>query len=104
LQITDEFAKNHFEVKSENRWHCKQTNADIIGGILKFYRRIGGAPRLPLTGEKRDIAGVVYQVFEAGIIAFDDDGSFDNVTGFSSGCYMMKLEDARTHHILSQLS
>ena len=103
LQITNEFAKTHFERIDENRWHCRPTNHDVIGGILKFYRRTGGAPRLPLTDERRDIPGVVYQVFEAGIIAWDVDGSFDHVSGFSDGCYMIKFEDARAHHMLSQL-
>jgi N-acetyl-anhydromuramyl-L-alanine amidase AmpD len=103
LQITDPFAKLHFEEKSENRWHCKQTNHDVHDAILKFYRRTGGAPRLPLTDEQRDIPGVVYQVFESGIIAWDNDGSFDHVSGFPFDCYLVKFEDARAHHILSQL-
>src|SRR5260370_15279082 len=103
LQITDEFAKTHFEQKDENRWHCRPTNHDVISGILTFYRRTRGAPRLPLTDERREILGVVYQAFEAGIIAWDVDGSFDHVSGFSDGCYLIKFEDARAHHMLSPL-
>jgi hypothetical protein len=102
LLITDEFAKLHFEEKDKNRWHCKQTNHDVHDAILNFYRRTGGAPRLPLTDEQRDIPGVVYQVFEAGIIAFDNDGSFDHPSGFPFGCYLVKFVDALAHHILSQ--
>jgi len=63
LQITDPFAAAHFTQITPERWHCVTTNQDVFGGILRFYRSIGGSPRLPLTGEQHDIQDATYQVF-----------------------------------------
>lgn len=93
LQITDPFAEENFKQTEENnglRWHCISTNKDIFGGILGFYRRIGGAPRLPLTGEQYDIPGVAYQLFEAGVIVYDPKHKMpDHPDGFDPA-YLLK--------------
>ena len=100
LQINDTFAAAHFTQVADNRWHCVTTNKDVMAGILSFYRRIGGAPRLPLTGEQHDpVHGVTYQVFEAGVIVFDPDHKLDHPTGFES-CYLLKLDSDLAKKIL----
>ena len=100
LQISDPFAAAHFTQITDNRWHCITTNTDVALGILDFYRHIGGAPRLPLTGERHDPDhNVTYQAFEAGVIVFDPDHKFDNPTGFKS-CYLLKLDSELAKKLL----
>ncbi|HJT56760.1 MAG TPA: hypothetical protein VJ761_09710 [Ktedonobacteraceae bacterium] len=100
LQINDAFAAKHFTQMADDRWHCVTTNKDVIAGILNFYRRIGGAPRLPLTGEQRDpVHGVTYQVFESGVVVFDPDHKLDNPTGFDQS-YLLKLDSDLAKKIL----
>jgi hypothetical protein len=99
LQITDPFAAAHFTQIAEDRWHCFTTNQDVFGGILSFYRRIGGAPRLPLTGEQHDIQDVTFQVFEAGVIVFDPGRKLDNPTGFEPS-YLLKLDSELAKKLL----
>ena len=99
LQITDPFAAAHFKQVAEDRWHCNPTNIDVIGGILSFYRRIGGAPRLPLTGEQHDLPEVVYQMFEAGVIVFDPGHKLDHPTGFEPS-YLLKLDSELAKKLL----
>jgi hypothetical protein len=99
LQITDPFAKAYFTQVAEDRWHCVKTNRDVAYSILSFYRRIGGAPRLPLTGENYDIPGVVYQVFEAAVIVYDQDHTYDHPTGFEQS-YLLKLDSELAKKIL----
>ncbi len=86
LQITDPFAAQYFTETSTNpmRWHCTQTNHDVIGGILVFYRKIGGAARLPISDEIRPNPhqNVVYQEFEAGVIVYDPDKTLPHPAGF----------------------
>lgn len=82
LQITDPFAATHFvEVTGANstRWHCKDTGCDIIGGILDYWRKTGGAFRLPRTNEVYGVVpGGSYQVFEGGVLVYDPGTKFDN--------------------------
>jgi hypothetical protein len=100
LQITDPFAAEHFTQVAEDRWHCSSTHVDVALGILGFYRRIGGAPRLPLTGEQHDPEhDVTYQVFEAGVIVFDPNHKLDHPTGFESS-YLLKLDSDLAKKIL----
>jgi hypothetical protein len=100
LQITDPFAAAHFTQVNEKHWHSVSTNKDVIAGILKFYRSIGGAPRLPLTGEQHDpVHGVTYQVFEAGVIVFDPDHKLDHPAGFEAS-YLLKLDSDLAKEIL----
>jgi len=89
LQITDPFAKQYFTETATtpvHRWHCETTHQDVIGGILAFYRKIGGAPRLPTSGEKRHASpndDVVYQEFEAGVIVYDPNHKLPHPAGFT---------------------
>lgn len=100
LQISDPFAAAHFREVDAHRWHCVPTNMDVALGILKFYREIGGAPRLPLTGEQHDpVHDVTYQVFEAGVIVFDPDHKLDHPTGFEP-TYLLKLDSELAKKIL----
>jgi hypothetical protein len=99
LHITDPFAQAYFKQIAEDHWHCVKTNIDVAFAILSFYRRIGGAPRLPLTPEKYDIPGVVYQVFESGVIVYDKDHLYDHPTGFEPS-YLLKLNSDLAKKIL----
>jgi len=99
LHITDPFAKAYFTQVAEDRWHCVKTNIDVAKDILSFYRRIGGAPRLPLTVEKSDIPGVVYQVFESAVIVYDKDHMYDRPAGFDPW-YLLKLNSELAKKIL----
>lgn len=99
LQITNPFAAEYFTQVAEDRWHCVKTNKDVAFGILSFYRRIGGAPRLPLTGEQYDIPDVVYQMFEAGVIVYDPNHKLDHPTGFEPS-YLLKLDSELAKKIL----
>jgi hypothetical protein len=99
LQITDPFAKAYFTQVAGDRWHCVKTNRDVAYSILDFYRSIGGAPRLPLTGEQYDIPEVVYQVFEAGVIVYDPHHKLDHPTGFERS-YLLRLDSELAKRIL----
>jgi hypothetical protein len=99
LQISDPFAAAHFTQIAPNRWRCVTTNQDVFGGILDFYRRIAGAPRLPLTGEQHDVPDVTYQVFEAGVIVFDPQHKLDHPTGFDPS-YLLRLDSELAKKLL----
>ncbi len=99
LQISDPFAAAHFTQIAPDRWRCVTTNKDVFGGILLFYRSIGGAPRLPLSGEQHDVPNVTYQVFEAGVIVFDPHHSLDNPSGFKDS-YLLKLDSDLAKRLL----
>lgn len=82
MSINDPFAAKHFEDRggSPQRWHCKDTGCDIIGAMLDYWRRCGGAFRLPRTNE---IFGVLpgqasFQVFEVGVLVYDPKLVVDN--------------------------
>lgn len=99
LQLSDAFAHTYF-TGDDKKWHCQKTGKDIIGGILSFYRQIGGAPRLPLTGEQYDIQGVAYQVFEAGIVVYDPQGKIDKPGQPFNPTYLLKLDSDLAKKIL----
>jgi hypothetical protein len=82
-----------------DRWRCVTTNQDVFGGILLFYRRIGGAPRLALTREQHDRPGVAYQLFEAGVIVWDPQHTLDSPTGFQDS-YLLKLDSDLAKRLL----
>jgi len=92
LQLTDPWGQ-YFQqtATSPTRWHCAKTGHDIIGAILAFYRRIGGAPRLPVSGEKYDVPNVVYQEFESGILVYDPQKVLDAPGVSFEPVYMLKL-------------
>jgi hypothetical protein len=100
LQITDPFAKQYFSETVTTgvlRWHCKEPhhNHDVIGGILAFYRKIGGAPRLPISGEMRPDPhqNVVYQEFEAGVIVYDPGHTLPHPPGFDESFLLLLTSD-----------
>ncbi len=104
LQLTDPWGSYFKETAtSPARWHCAKTNQDIVGGILAFYRQIGGAPRLPITSARYDIAGVVYQEFEAGILVYDPQGILDVPNAPFEPTYMLKLDSALAQRLLTPL-
>jgi hypothetical protein len=100
LQITDPFAKQYFTETATTlvqRWHCTEPhhNHDVIGAILAFYRKIGGAPRLPTSGEMRPDphVNVVYQEFEAGVIVYDPNNTLPHPAGFNEAFLLMLNSD-----------
>lgn len=102
LQITDPFAATHFTSNQEgDRWHCITADFDVVYGVLKFYRKIGGAPRLPVANEQHNPQlDVIYQVFEAGIIVYDPAHKLEHIPGFDP-CYLLKLDSDLAKHLLS---
>lgn len=99
LQLTDPFARTYF-TGDDKSWTCKATGKTLIGGILGFYRRVGGAPRLPLTGEQYDIPDLVYQVFESAIIIYDPKRKLDAPGGPFYPSYLLKLDTPLARKIL----
>jgi N-acetyl-anhydromuramyl-L-alanine amidase AmpD len=92
LQITDTFAATYFTDAGNGRWNCKVNNLHVMGDILNYYRRIQGAPRLPLTNENRNIPNVAWQAFEAGIIVYDPRKLLDH-PAIPGNCYLVKFSD-----------
>ncbi len=95
LQITHPFAAQYFTETTPTHWHCAATHQDVIGGILDFYRKIGGAPRLPKSGEKlyTPYDDVVYQEFEAGVIVYDPHNKLPHPAGFGEAFLHMLTSD-----------
>lgn len=91
LSINDPFAAKYFTQQSPTSWHCTATGCDVHDAILGYYQRIQGAVRLPRTNEIYDPSGLVYQVFEAGVLCYDPAGKFDN-PGLGS-VYAMHLDE-----------
>lgn len=88
LSLTDPFAREYF-TGDDTRWNCSN-GCSIFGGILAYYREIGGSPRLPVTNEINDIPGVAYQIYEAGIIVWDPQNKLGKPAG-AGDCYMVML-------------
>jgi len=101
LQLTDPLAVAYFQDAGGRGWFCPKTGHHIGGAILDFYRQVQGAPRLPLTDELKDVPGIAYQIFEAGMVVFDPSHQIDAPAGFGR-CYMVKLADALPQHYLVQ--
>ncbi|GHO55535.1 N-acetylmuramoyl-L-alanine amidase [Ktedonobacter robiniae] len=93
LQISDPFASTYFKQVSTNplRWQCNNGFA-VLGGLLDFYRKIGGALRLPKGNEQYNIPGVVWQLFEGGIAVYDPNGKVDSFHNPYAPCYLLKLD------------
>lgn len=100
MHISDPFAQRYFVDRGGGRWHCSKTGCDVLGAILTFYCHIWGAVRLPRSGEQYDVAGIVYQRFESGIIVYDPQHLYDNPTGFEE-CYLLKLDTPLAKRILA---
>jgi N-acetyl-anhydromuramyl-L-alanine amidase AmpD len=97
MDLTDAFAANWFKDVGNGRWQCK--NGNVVGGaILLFYRQVWGAPRLPLSGEIKNIPNhpeVAIQVYESGVVCYDPRGVLDAPNGPRwFNCYMMHLDQA----------
>ncbi|GHO45200.1 peptidoglycan recognition family protein [Ktedonospora formicarum] len=101
LQITDAFAAAYFKQVATNplRWQCNNGYA-VLGGILDFYRKINGAPRLPKGNEQYNIPGVVWQLFEGGIIVYDPEGKLDKFHTPFPPCYLLKLDSDLAKQVL----
>jgi len=95
LPITIDQVSNYFEQAGDQIWKCKQTGFIIGHGILAFYcafrvtpQDLGGLTHLglPKSGEQGvpGKPGVVEQVFERGILAYDTAHIADNPPGSGS--------------------
>jgi len=93
--ITINQVSTYFEQQSDQIWKCKQTGFVIGHGILAFYcafrvtaQDLGGLTHLglPKSGEQGvpGKPGVVEQVFERGILAYDSAHIADNPPGSGS--------------------
>lgn len=101
IQIQD--VANYFEDRGNGRWHCKNTNCDMLGALLDFWRKTGGVFRLPRTNEQYEIKDVVYQVCEAGIIVYDPGRHLDNPgVGRIGDCFGMHIDNEQGLQILNQ--
>lgn len=105
LQITDPFAAAHFtEIAgaSPTRWRCKQTNHDVIGGILTYYRQIMGAVRLPNSDEIYTPGKTyVLQLFESGVIVYDPNKESGDDPGFGNS-YVAKFDSPFIRQLVQQ--
>jgi N-acetyl-anhydromuramyl-L-alanine amidase AmpD len=90
--IVVDHVSNYFEQISSQVWRCKQTGYLIGHGILTFYcafritpQDLGGLTHLglPRSNEEGVLGkqGVVEQVFERGILAYDSAHIADNPPG-----------------------
>lgn len=90
---------NYFEA-SGNVWHCKQTGFLVGHGILSFYQKFGGDALCGLTylglPTSNEIgvsghAGLVYQRFERGVLAYDSQHIIDSPPG-AGDVYCMHID------------
>lgn len=99
LELTDPYAKQYFKDVGNGRWQCTNGNT-LQGNILKFYRSIGGAPRLPLTNEMKNVPGIVWQRCESSILVYDPKNQLDGFSG-PYGCYLLKLDAPLAQQLLA---
>lgn len=71
LSITDPFAKAYFVQSGVGQWTCTSKKLTINGAILVYYCATQGALGLPENGEQYNIKGVVWQLFERGLMVYD---------------------------------
>jgi hypothetical protein len=93
MNIKDPFAAQYFQEVNPGEWYCPTTKQRIIGDVLKFYLKVYGAPRLPLSPEQTDVVAgknFKWQHCEAGVIIFDPDHVHDRPT--NDACYLEKLD------------
>jgi N-acetyl-anhydromuramyl-L-alanine amidase AmpD len=99
LQITDKFAATYFTDSGNGRWQCKTNKLMVIGEIKIYYCKIQGGPRLPTSGENHNIADVVWQAFECGLVTYDPKRKLDN-PAIDGPCYMVKLDSKIAQDLL----
>jgi len=101
LQLSDPMGR-HF-TQNGNAWHCTQTNVDLIGANLAFYRQYGGIFGLPLTNELYNIVGknTAIVVLERAIQIYDPGKTVDNPAG-SNSVYLLKLNTGAGQQLISK--
>ncbi len=105
IDINSPGVKNYFSQDTSGNWHSKNGNV-LIGGVLGFYKRIGGLTDLglPLTNEivisSKPYATI--QVFERGVIAYDPSHVIDHPPG-SGDTYKAHIDSTRTNPLLANL-
>lgn len=101
ITLQDPWIASHFQDVGNGQWKCKHNEYIIGGNILKYWRIMQGGPRLPLSNELKNIAGVAYQHFESGIIVFDPNEKLDGPRMPNNyECYLLKLDSAQTLKLL----
>jgi N-acetyl-anhydromuramyl-L-alanine amidase AmpD len=90
IDLQNSIVQNYFVPAPGNRWLCQRTGKRIGGAILDFYQHFGGDAYcgltylgLPLTDEIAfpGHAGVVYQRYERGVLAYDPQHQVDDPPG-----------------------
>lgn len=71
LSITSDFAKMFFKQSGVGQWTCTSKKTTINGAILVYYCTTQGALGLPENNEQYNIKGVVWQLYERGIMIYD---------------------------------
>ncbi|MDQ2905674.1 MAG: N-acetylmuramoyl-L-alanine amidase [Chloroflexota bacterium] len=98
IDLTMPAVAAYFENAGNGTWRCKHNSLTLRGGILAFYRAIGGAGLngltllgLPLTNELSPRPGVAIQRFERGVLAYDPQHTLDNPPG-SGEVYLLHID------------
>lgn len=85
----------YFSDAGNGVYKCIQTGKLLGHGILAFYEANSGLTRLGLPkSDEMSVsgkAGVVVQVFERGVVAYDPQRILDNPPGSSGDCYYAHL-------------
>jgi N-acetyl-anhydromuramyl-L-alanine amidase AmpD len=117
IDLSNGTVASHFSQGTGNVWNC--TNGTVIGNaILDFYRSFGGDALcglthlgLPLSNEIGvGHPGVVYQRFERGVVAYDQQHILDCPPGAEkSAVYLMHIEsgigqDPRVTQLQNQIT
>lgn len=102
LQLSDPMGR-HFTQGSGNAWHCAQTNVDLIGANLAFYRQYGGIFGLPLTNELHNIVGknTAIVVLERAVQIYDPQATCSPPAGAAS-VYLLKVTDGIGQQLVSK--
>lgn len=93
---------NYFVAAANGRWSCKATGMLVGGAILSFYQQFGNSGicgitylGLPLSNEIAvnisGHAGIVYQRFERGVLAYDPPHVLDSPPG-AGDVYCMHVD------------
>lgn len=113
LQVGQTFGLFTQDPSDAGRWHCPNTNIDVNGAILEFYRSLGGMGMgagglslfgLPVThmlAPDSAYQGRI-QFFEKGVIAWDPSNKWDKPAGYSSGngCYCPHIDKGWAHNYI----
>lgn len=102
LSLTDPIGQ-HFIEQASGRWHCKETDVDLVYALLSFYRMYGGLLRLPLTNELylKQYPDTAIQVFEGGIAAYDPKHIIDAPAG-AGPVYLLKISEGIGQQIIAK--